>query len=142
MGKRDYKRIPVRLEAKFTLKATDYAGSLNKHSGFGINWHKFTGVIENLSEGGVYLRTSPEKNAIDFSPGTALDLEFQILTGKKFSLNCMVKWSSEIRPRAGIGNTAADPDLKDTAAGMEILKSSSKYKTFIKARLKQHRSYV
>ena len=92
MGKRAYKRISVSLEANFTLEDKYYAGSIDRLSGHGIKWHNYTGVIENLSEGGRYLRTSPAKTTIDFSPGTTLKLELQTLFGEIFNLHCMVRW--------------------------------------------------
>jgi hypothetical protein len=138
MEKRSYRRIPARLEAKFTLEGKKYAGSIDRLSGYGIKWNTYTGVIENLSEGGINLRISPTKTAIDFSPKTTLKLQFQTLFKEIFNLHCMVKWSNETQRRIGINGIGIDPDLKFTSTGMEIIAPSSEYKKFIKTKLKQH----
>ncbi len=139
MEKRANKRISASLSARFTLDGKKYAGSLDRLSGQGIKWHDYTGVIENLSKSGIYMRTSPADTSVDFSPGTELKLEFQILTGETFDLNCKVRWINETQHRIGKYGITRTQTSKYTATGMEIITPSLKYKEFIKTRLKQHK---
>ena len=136
--KKRHKRIPARLEAKFTLKS-NYAGSDDRLSEEGIRWNKYTGMIENLSESGMRLSTSPANTVIDFSPGTTLELEFQTLFGEIFNLNCMVKWSHKTQHHTKVKGLANTPALEYAATGMEIIEPPLKYKEFVKTRLKQHK---
>lgn len=70
-------------------------------------------VIENLSETGINVITSPAKNAIDFTPKTPLELNFQPQAGETLNLNCRVIWSHKVLPH-GLTNRI----------GMEILDPS------------------
>ncbi len=119
------------------MEGKRYAGTIDK-SGQGIKWYNYTGVIENISEGGLCLRTSPVQTTIDFSPGETLKLEFQILTGEAFNLQCMVKWSKETQRRIGMNDILLPNALKYVSTGMEIVSPPSKFRKFIKSRLKQH----
>ena len=56
------------------------------------------GVIENLSEAGIYVITAPTKTEINFAPGTILEVKFQFLSGETLNLHCEVKWSYKTPP--------------------------------------------
>lgn len=70
------------------------------------------GVIENLSEDGMFVVTHPTKAVIDFSPGATLEVKFQFLSGETLHLHCTVKWSHKTQPH-GLTNRI----------GMEIIDS-------------------
>ncbi len=76
------------------------------------------GVIENLSEAGIYVITAPTKTEIDFAPGTILEVKFQFLSGETLNLHCEVKWSYKTPPHGltnRIGMKIIDPpwDMSD-----------------------------
>jgi hypothetical protein len=104
MEKRRSKRKIVR------LKAERISGDKN-HAVF----------IENLSEEGIYMITAPAKTSMDFIPGTALELKFQLRSGETLNLRCKVIWSHK-NPPDGLTNSV----------GMEIIDPPLKYKEFIK----------
>ncbi len=52
----------------------------------------YTGVIENVSEYGVYMKTSLTKTAIDFLPATTIELKFCIPSGETINLSCEIIW--------------------------------------------------
>lgn len=82
----------------------------------------YAGVIGNLSEDGVYIRTDPTKTAIDFLPDTSLELKFHISSKETINLHCEVIWLYTKRnPPIGLEN-----DI-----GMEIKNSSQEYEKFI-----------
>jgi len=83
---------------------------------------RLAGVIENLSEEGIYMRTAPTKSVIDFSPGTPLELSFQLPSGEMLNLHCNVKWAYKTLPH-GLTNSI----------GMEIINPPQKYKEFLKS---------
>ena len=101
MGKRLSKRIII------GLKAEIISGGISCE-----------GVIENLSEAGIYVITAPTKAEIDFAPGTILEVKFQFLSGETLNLHCEVKWSSKTLPHRltnRIGMKIIDPpwDMSD-----------------------------
>jgi hypothetical protein len=76
--------------------------------------------IENLSESGIYMTTAPAKNN-EFVPGTELDLELELNSGKIINLNCSVKWA--------IDNSPGD---LTSSVGLEIIDPPSEYTEFVK----------
>jgi hypothetical protein len=104
MGKRRSERKIVR------LKAERISGDEN-HAVF----------IENLSEEGIYMITAPAKTSMDFTPGTKLELKFQLPSGETLNLRCKVIWSCK-----------TPPDGLTNSVGMEIIAPPLKYKEFIK----------
>ncbi|MEF9427201.1 MAG: PilZ domain-containing protein [Candidatus Mariimomonas ferrooxydans] len=105
-------RIPVKFEATIIYKKKEYEAK-----------------IENLSEEGMQIRTNPVKAAIDFEPGTVIELEFELLSGETLKpageilkLNCKVIWSGKSPP----------DDLKNTI-GLEIIEKSLQYEEFLKS---------
>ena len=83
----------------------------------------YIGAIENLSEYGLYLRILASKNAIDFTSGTPLELEFRCLSGEELNLHCEVRRVyTNIKPTNGT----------ITSMGMEIIDPPQKYKELIR----------
>ena len=104
--KRHSKRIIIRLLAEFFSAGKDYVGA-----------------IENLSEYGICIRIFPLNSAIDFVPGTPIELEFKCLSGEKLNLRCEVKWIFMYKEQTrGL----------ITNMGMEIIDSPQKYKESIR----------
>ncbi|MBI5099457.1 MAG: PilZ domain-containing protein [Nitrospirae bacterium] len=77
--------------------------------------------IENLSESGIYMTTAPAKSN-EYVPGTELDLELELNTGKIINLNCHVKWAFD-----------NSPDDITKSVGLEIVDPPSEYKEFVKS---------
>jgi hypothetical protein len=98
MERRRYKRITVDLEARLFLGRTGYSG-----------------IIRNISEEGMFVRTSPIYNPIDLGPGATLQIECRLPAGEELNLNCSVKWSLKIPPenlRSCIGIKIIDPPVE------------------------------
>lgn len=76
--------------------------------------------IENISETGIYMITAPGKKN-EFRPGTELDLELELSSGKTINLNCNVKWSFE-----------TSPEDSTKSVGLEIIDPPREYKEFLK----------
>lgn len=77
--------------------------------------------IENLSESGIYMTTAPARSS-EYVPGTELDLELELNSGKIINLNCHVKWALDNSPEA-----------LTNSVGLEIIDPPSEYKEFIKS---------
>ncbi len=104
MVRRCSNRIPVKFEAELIS-----------------NGIRYDGVIENLSEDCIYIRTLPKKTAVDFPPETTLELEFQLPSGETLNLHCKVIWSNKTTPN-GLTNNL----------GLEIIEIPLTYEEFFK----------
>ena len=109
------KRLSERIPAHFE---SDIISDRKRH----------TGVVDNLSESGIHMKIPLTKNSLKFTPGTTLELEFQLIsgetlkpTGEKLKLQCEVIWSDE----------NLSDDLKNNI-GFEIIEPSSTYEEFLK----------
>jgi hypothetical protein len=80
----------------------------------------YVGIVENISEKGLYMIVNPSKTSIDFTSRVKLELKFQLPSGESLNLPCQVKWSYKTPPH---GLTYS--------MGMEILKQSPEYIEFI-----------
>ena len=52
----------------------------------------YTGVLENLSEDGMFMKTAPVKHAKGFIPGTIYKLNIQKPHEETLNLSCEVVW--------------------------------------------------
>ena len=138
MGKRHSKRIPVRLNAEIVPAGKNPAGFIDKLSGHGIAWYKYTGVIENLSGNGICIRVASSENGMDYTPGSRHKIKFQLLTKETLELHCEVVWSNKILLRDFGSRKGIDPLTEYTAIGMKITIPTDEYKKLFKTRLKQH----
>jgi hypothetical protein len=82
----------------------------------------YVGIVENISEKGLYMIVNPSKTSIDFTSRTKLELKFQLSSGESLNLLCQVKWSYKTPPH---GLTYS--------MGVEILKQSPEYIEFFSA---------
>jgi hypothetical protein len=95
MERRDNKRIVIGLIAGIRYKDRNYEG-----------------VIENLSDSGVNVITTPTEDAPDFVKGERIELEFQPHTGETLTLSCRIKWVKKAAPhseRFSLGMEILDP---------------------------------
>lgn len=106
MDKRIAKRIIVSLKAELILDSKSYFG-----------------VIENLSESGVYLEATTTKTGLNLIPGTKIRLNFQNPSKEKINLNC------EVRHFNSIKNIFQEMINK---TGLEIKDPPLQYKAFLK----------
>ncbi len=87
-----------------------------------ISGHSNNAVfIENISEDGMYMITTPAKTPIAYIPGTILELKPQFPSGETLHLHCRVVWSYKTPPHG----------LTDSV-GVEIIDPPPKYKEFLK----------
>ena len=82
----------------------------------------YAGIVENISEKGLYMIVNPSKTVIDFSSKTKLELKFKLPSGESLNLPCQVKWSYKTPPHA-----------LTYSMGMEILKQSPEYIEYFSA---------
>ena len=101
MEKRRSKRIIVSLEAEILSEDRSFAG-----------------IIENLSNEGLYVKIVPAKTPVDFTPGKPLKFIIQLPTGETLNLNCELKWlcndtSYDLSGRAGMKIINPPPEYID-----------------------------
>lgn len=76
--------------------------------------------IENLSESGIQMITSPSKNQNLFVPGAPVELKLKTSDGSTIKLNCNVKWYYD----------NSEEDMTNSV-GLEIIDPPFEYKEFI-----------
>jgi hypothetical protein len=104
MEKRRSRRIVTTLDAEFSLDGSNY-----------------TGVIENISKEGIYMRFLSSTAPIEFTPGTELELNIKPSPEETMNLHCVIRWSKSI-----------SPDRLSGSAGMEIINPPSEYGELVK----------
>ena len=105
MEKRRHKRIITRLNAEIVLDDK-----------------KRPGFIENISEEGVYMVTTPaETPIIELAPDSPLTLKLQSPSGETLNLRGRVVWSYKTPPH-GITDSI----------GIEIIEPSEEYKALLR----------
>jgi CheY-like chemotaxis protein len=82
----------------------------------------YAGVVENISENGLYMTAYPLNTGIHFTSGEALELKFQLSSREVIKLPCEVKWSYKTYPHGSA-----------FSIGTEIVESPLEYKEFIKS---------
>lgn len=76
----------------------------------------YNGVIENLSATGASVTIVSQGKDLNFPPGKELKLDFEIQSGDKLSLNCIIRWSSKLQPNGlftSIGMEIIDPNWEE-----------------------------
>jgi hypothetical protein len=106
MEKRSSKRIKV------NLKAERISGN-----------EKYGVFIENISENGIHMITTPSSAHEKYTHGTDIDLKFHFSSGETLNLHCKVRWAHLKIP----------PDGLTDSIGMEIIDPPLKYIEFVKA---------
>ncbi len=111
MDKRHNERKDVSLEAELVFGGKSY-----------------TGVIRNISECGIFVKTSLTKTAIDFLPTTILDLKFRIPSKETINLQCEIIWlySKKIYLRPSENGSPLENNI-----GMETKNVPPEYKKFL-----------
>ncbi len=137
-SKRNSQRLFSSLHAELVPGGSNPTGVLDKYSGEGIKWYKFTGVIENLSRDGLCIRVSPSEDSIDCDPGARHKVRFQLLTKEVLHLYCEVVWSNKLLLHPFGSRKHIDPPQEYIVMGMKITIPTREYKKFYKKRLKQH----
>jgi hypothetical protein len=75
LEKRRHIRVDYRADAEITFGDRSYRG-----------------MIENISESGIFKVAFPEKEIVDLIPGSALAVKFKDPSGSYFNLRCEIKW--------------------------------------------------
>lgn len=83
----------------------------------------YKGIVMNFSEAGLHMVTATASNVVDITPSTLIELRCKLLTGKKISLKCEVKWFQTKMSTHGVS----------FSLGMEILNPPKEYVTFVEA---------
>lgn len=81
----------------------------------------YSGVIENLTDKDLYVRTVSADPCSDLIPGKTLEVKVHHVQGETIQLNGIVKWSYKTPPY-GITDSV----------GVEIIEPNSKYEDFLK----------
>ncbi len=113
MERRTSNRIIVVLEAEIISGINPYSGFSEISTGFpGVNFYTYAGIIENLSEDGMLI-TIPGKSNLNLNIGSELEIGFQLPSGERLDLHCMVKRfhdkTSAHGVSHGIGMVIIDP---------------------------------
>ena len=106
MEKRRFKRIKVK------LKAERISGD-----------EKYGVLIEDISENGIHIITTPSNTHKKYTPGTDIDLKFLLTSGETLNLHCKVRWAHSKIP----------PDGLTDSIGLEIIDPPPKYIEFLRA---------
>jgi len=106
MEKRRFKRIKV------NLKAERISGD-----------EKYGVLIEDISENGIHIITTPSNTHKKYTPGTDIDLKFHLSSGETLNLHCKVRWAYLKFP----------PDGLTDSIGLEIIDPPPKYIEFVRA---------
>lgn len=106
MEKRRFKRIKV------NLKAERISGN-----------EKYGVYIEDISENGIHMITTPSSAHEKYTHGTDIDLKFLFTSGETLKLHCKVRWAYSKIP----------PDGLTDSIGLEIIDPPSKYIEFVRA---------
>jgi len=80
----------------------------------------YTGLIENISEQGVFVRIPPREHKIDLTPGKKFELQIKLPSGSLFRSQCNVVWSCKTPPHNLVNSV-----------GMEVLNPHSNYIDFL-----------
>lgn len=126
------KRITVSMDAKLISGEKVYDGFIENISEHGIRWYQYSGFIEDFSADKIYIKTAPSKIVLNCNPGTIIDLEFQISSGEKISLQCRVIWSKS-RLHSPAKHVHADTPPAYMIIGMEIIAPPQQYRKFFKS---------
>ncbi len=82
------------------------------------NGKRHEGLVDNLSEKGICITTSPTASAIDFVPGTSPKVSLKLSSEETIELSCDVRWlHSFILQSSAVVNTL----------GMQIITPNKKY---------------
>jgi hypothetical protein len=106
MEKRRHRRIKVDLKAE----------RLYGNEKFGV-------FIEDISENGIHMLTSPLKKHEKYTPGTDIDLRFHLSSGETLSLFCKVRWAHVKTPPNGLTDSI----------GLEIVNPPSRFIKFVRS---------
>jgi hypothetical protein len=81
----------------------------------------YKGIVMNFSEAGLYMVTATASSVVDITPSTLIELRCNLLSGKKVSLKCEVKWFQTKMSSHGVS----------FSLGMEILNPPQEYAAFV-----------
>jgi len=88
------------------------------------NGKSYTGFIENLTENGIGVTTTPIESAIDFVPGTIVELKLRLPSEEIIALSCEIIWLHSYKLRSF--------RIVNTIGTKIIISPSLKYKEFLK----------
>jgi hypothetical protein len=111
MGKRRYKQVNYSLDAEIICDGISYKG-----------------LIENISETGIFKIAFPDQNFLAFYPGKEITVTFQIPSGKTLKLTCEIKW---LRINTG------SPFAIKYNLGLDIINPPHEYIEFVKSLKRQ-----
>jgi hypothetical protein len=82
----------------------------------------YRGIIENISESGIFKVAFPEKEIVDLIPGSALAVKFKGPSGNLFDLRCEIKW---------LRIYTVSPFALKYNLGIEIVNAPQEYREFV-----------
>lgn len=110
MSNRRSSRVPANFEAEII---------------YGTKRYKVT--VENFSENGILINNSEKNSAIDFTLGTDVDLEFELI-----SPETLERLKEKLKVSCKVVRTVKTPDGVTNSIGLEILERSLEYEEFLK----------
>ncbi len=106
MEKRRSRRIKINLNAE----------RISGNERYGV-------FIENISENGIHIITTPSSEHRKYTAGTGIDLKFHLNSGETLKLHCKVIWSYSKVP----------PNGQTDSIGLEIIDPPLQYIEFVRA---------
>jgi hypothetical protein len=88
----------------------------------------YMGIIGNVSENGVYMKTNPTNADINLLPTTPIEIKFHTSSDETLNLDCEIIWlyTKKIPQR-----NSENDSLLENNIGMEIKKYTPEYEKFV-----------
>ena len=83
----------------------------------------YTVFLENVSENGIHMITTPADIHKKYAPGTKVVLKFRLPSGEVLNLGCRVRWAHYRIP----------PDKSTDSIGLEIIEKPQRYVEFVRS---------
>ena len=87
--------------------------------------------IQNISQEGLSIKTSPSTSDLDYEPGKKLELKFQVPTGETMILLCRIVWSFKTPRKKPKPIPGMEPMPQYTTMGVEIIQPMDQYIEFV-----------
>ena len=111
------------LDAEIISNAEGYAVYLENHTeDQDISVYTYAGIIENISEVGMLLSTS-EITHFNCNMGEILQVTFQLPSGGRLDLNCVVKRFQE----------SSAPETTEKKIGIEVMDPPAVFRSFVRS---------
>ncbi len=92
-----------------------------------------TGTVQNISDKGLAVKTSPTSTMIDYSQGKRIELMLHLHSNETINLDCRIAWSFKTPRSSIINEKIGSPVPQYSTMGLEIIDPPVKYLEFVKS---------